>query len=185
MEELKRYRNSFILLTLISVAGIITGLYLYEYTDFFAMLRGDAETVPITVFDAQELLMLYFDEIRVLAIVFLFGFTLFSPFLASVILLYKGFMTGFSVIYFGIYYKNHSIDKQHFVLISVTLIIILMIYIITGAKAVAFSGSLRYAAPDLPSLLKRKTTGKYLVTFLLLAAFLLMAITLKYSIPLF
>ena len=95
MEELKRYRNSFILLTLIAVAGIMTGLYLYEYTDFFASLRTDAETAPITGFDAEEVLMLFFDEIRIPAIVFMFGFTLFAPYIAAIILGYKGFMTGF------------------------------------------------------------------------------------------
>ncbi len=184
MEELKRYRNSFILLTLISVAGIMTGLYLYEYTDFFASLRADAEAVPITRFDPEEVLMLFFDELRIPALIFMFGFTLFAPYAATVILAYKGFMTGFSVLYFGIYYRGGSIDKQYFILISAALVLILLVYIIAGAKAIAFSGSLRYAAPDLPALLRRKSTGKYAVTFLLLAAFLLIFITLKYSIPL-
>ncbi len=183
MEELKRYRNSFILLTLVSVAGIMCGLYLYEYTDYFGSLRGDAEIIASFSFDPEELLMLFFDEVRILAIVFMFGFTLFAPYTASVICGYKGFMTGFSVVYFGLCYQNSSIDKRCFILTAASSILLLMIYIITGAKSAAFSGSLRYAAPDLPSLLKRKQTGRYLVTFLLLSVFLFIAITLKYLIP--
>ncbi|MBQ4561482.1 MAG: stage II sporulation protein M [Clostridia bacterium] len=183
MEELKRYRNAFILLTLISAAGILTGLYLYEYTGFFASLRVDAEMLPISGFDAEELLSLFFNEARILALVFMLGFTLFAPYTASLILLYKGFMTGFSAVYFGLYYQKGSIDKQSFVLICASMVFLLLVYIITGAKSIAFSGSLRYAAPDLISLLKRKPTGRYLVTFLVLCVFALISVTLKYSIP--
>ncbi len=183
MEELKRYRNSFILLTLISVAGIMCGLYLYEYTDYFGSLRADAELVTSFSFDPEELLMLFFDEVRILALVFMFGFTLFAPYTAAVITGYKGFMTGFSVVYFGLCYQSGSIDKHSFILTAASSIILLLVYITTGAKSSAFSGSLRYAAPDLISLFKRKQTGRYLVTFLLLSVFLLMAISLKYLIP--
>lgn len=183
MEELKRYRNSFILLTLIATVGILSGLYLYEYTDYFSSLRGNAEIVTSFSFDIEQLLMLFFDEERILAIVFMFGFTLFAPYAAAVICGYKGFMTGFSVLYFGLCYQNGNIDKQSFVLTAASSVLALLIYIITGAKSAAFSGSLRYAAPDLISLLKRKQTGRYLVTFLLLSVFLLVAITLKYLIP--
>ncbi len=183
MEELKRYRNSFILLTLVSTAGIMCGLYLYEYTDYFASLRGDAEIITSFSFSLEALLMLFFDEERILAIVFTFGFTLFAPYAAAVICAYKGFMTGFSVVYFGLCYQKGSIDKHSFVMTAAASVILLLVYILTGAKSAAFSGSLRYAAPDLGSLLKRKQTGRYLVTFLLLSVFLLIAITLKYLIP--
>ncbi|MBR4881469.1 MAG: hypothetical protein IKU19_06010 [Clostridia bacterium] len=183
MEELKRYRNSFILLTLIATAGIMSGLYLYEYTDYFGSLRGDAELVKVFNFDAEELLMLFFTEARILAIVFMFGFTLFAPYTSAVITAYKGFMTGFSVVYFGLCYQNGGIDKHLFILTAVSSVLLLLIYIITGAKSTAFSGSLRYAAPDLISLLKRKQTGRYLVTFLLLSVFLLISVTVKYLIP--
>ena len=185
MEELKRYRNSFILLTLISVAGIMCGLYLYEYTDYFSSLRADAELITSFSIDVEELLMLFFDEARILAVVFMFGFTLFAPYTAAVIGGYKGFMTGFSVVYFGLCYQKGSIDKQSFVLTAASSVLLLLIYIITGAKSAAFSGSLQYAAPDLVSLLRRKQTGRYLVTFLLMSVFLLLAVTLKYLIPMF
>ena len=185
MEELKRYRNSFILLTLVATAGIMSGLYLYEYTGFFGSLRGDAELLNLNSFDPRELLELFFNEVRISAIVFMFGFTLFAPYTATLILGYKGFMTGFSSLYFGIYYSKGIIDKQDFVLTCASMIFLLLIYIITGAKSIAFSGSLRYAAPDLPSLMKRKQTGRYLVTFLVLTVFLLMAVSLKYSVPYF
>ena len=183
MEELKRYRNSFIFLTLISVAGILSGLYLYQYTDYFQGLRGDAEIIPIFNFDPQKILLLFFDEVRVTAIILILGFTLFAPYAASAIVMYKGFMTGFSVLYFGLYYQTGSIDKRSFVLVTVSMILLLLIYIITGAKAVAFASSLKYAAPDLISLLKRKQTGRYFVTYLLLSVFMLIAVTMKYSMP--
>ncbi len=183
MEELKRYRNNFILLTLVSVMGIMCGLYLYEYTDYFSSLRADAELITSFSLDLEELLMLFFNEARILAVVFLFGFTLFAPYTAIIVTGYKGFMTGFSVVYFGLCYQKGSIDKQAFILTAAASVLLLMVYIITGAKSAAFSGSLQYAAPDLVSLLKRKQTGRYLVTFLLLSVFLLIAITLKYLIP--
>lgn len=183
MEELKRYRNNFILLTLVSVIGIMCGLYLYEYTDYFSSLRADAELITSFSLDLEELLMLFFNEARILAVVFLFGFTLFAPYTAIIVTGYKGFMTGFSVVYFGLCYQKGSIDKQAFILTAAASVLLLMVYIITGAKSAAFSGSLQYAAPDLVSLLKRKQTGRYLVTFLLLSVFLLIAITLKYLIP--
>ena len=183
MEELKRYRNNFILLTLVSVMGIMCGLYLYEYTDYFSSLRADAELITSFSLDLEELLMLFFNEAGILAVVFLFGFTLFAPYTAIIVTSYKGFMTGFSVVYFGLCYQKGSIDKQASILTAAASVLLLMVYIITGAKSAAFSGSLQYAAPDLVSLLKRKQTGRYLVTFLLLSVFLLIAITLKYLIP--
>ena len=109
MEELKRYRNNFILLTLVSVMGIMCGLYLYEYTDYFSSLRADAELITSFSLDLEELLMLFFNEARILAVVFLFGFTLFAPYTAIIVTGYKGFMTGFSVVYFGLCYQNIAI----------------------------------------------------------------------------
>ena len=185
MEEIKRYRNGFILLTLISVMGIMCGVYLYQYTDFFASLRADAEAVEQFRFDMTQLLGLLFDEIRIPLLIFLFGFTLFAPYTASVIVGYKGFMTGFSVLYFGLCYEKGSIDKRSFILCAVNLTLILLIYIIIGAKSLAFSGSLRYAAPDLVTMLKQRQTGRYTVTFLLLSVFLFIAVTVKYLIPIF
>lgn len=182
MEEQKRYRNSFIFLTLVATAGILLGLYLYEYTDYFAELKINADVIG-TGFDIKAMILMFFDEIKLPALCFIMGFTLFSAYISTAILAYKGFLTGFSVLYLGLYYSNGAIDKPRFVLSALALILILLIYIITAAKALAFAGSLRYAAPDIISLLKRKNTVKYLITFLILSAFLLMALTLKYLIP--
>lgn len=184
MEEQKRYRNSFILMTLVGVAGILVGLYLYEYTDFFAALRGSEGTVLAADPDVRELMLLFCDEVRILALVFLFGLTLFAPYVSVITVAYKGFMTGFSVLYFGMHYECGAIDKRCFVLISAATVLTLTLYVIGTAKSIAFSGSLRYAAPDLPSLLKRRSTGRYLIVFLLLCCFLFLTVTAKYYIPL-
>ncbi len=183
MEEQKRYRNSFIFLTLVATAGILVGLYLYEYTDYFADLKVNAD-ITQSGFDIKAMILMFFDEIKLPALIFMTGFTLFSAYISTAILAYKGFLTGFSVLYLGLYYSNASIGKPQFVLSALSLILILLIYIITGAKALAFAGSLRYAAPDIMSLLRRRSTVKYLITFLILSAFLLMALILKYAIPL-
>lgn len=184
MEEQKRYRNSFILLTLTAVAGILIGLYLYEYTDYFSALRADADASAVSGFDLRALILDFFDEIKLTVLLLTFGFTLFSSYVAIAVLGYKGFMTGFSVLYFGIYYERGIIGKPQFVLSAFALILILMIYIITGARSVAFSGSLRYAAPDLRSLLQRKSTCDYIAAFLFLSAFLLVIMAFKHTIPL-
>ena len=182
MEEQKRYRNSFIFLTLIATAGILVGLYLYEYTDYFSAIRQDT-AVATADLDIKELILIFFDEFKLMAVIFLCGFTLFSAYVSALLVVYKGFMTGFSVLYFGLCYSNGSINKIHFILTASALTVLLLIYIITGAKAVAFSGSLRYAAPDVGSLLHRKSTSAYMITFLILSSFALMALTLKYVLP--
>lgn len=184
MEELKRYRNSFILLTLISVAGIMLGVYLYQYTDYFSALRGDACFTEAFRFEPRQVLGLFFDELKISAILFISGFTLLAPYVSAGIILYKGFITGFSVLCLGIYYQGGNIDKRSFILAAAAMIIILLLYIITGARATALSGSLRYAAPDPVSIIKHKNTGRYIVTYLMLTLLLLLGVTLKYSVPL-
>lgn len=183
MEEQKRYRNSFIMLTLLSVAGIMTGLYLYEYTGFFTALRGDDRAVLVSKFDFTELLLLFFDEVKLAAMLFGLGFTLFAPYGACALILYKGFVSGFSVLYFGMHYQNGAIDKLCFGLICAVLVLVLTIYIIIGAKAVAFACSLRYAAPELASVIGQKNTGRYVMTFLLLCGFLFILLCAKLAIP--
>ena len=181
MEELKRYRNSFILLTLICAAGLLCGLYLYQYTDFFESVNKDMAPLPGFVFDARQVLDLFFSEAKVTLVLFILGFTLLSPYASSVMLLYKGFMSGFCTVCYGLYYQSGSISKRCFLALSASLILILIIYIIVGAKAMAFSGSLKYASPDFRSILKRKQTGRYLTAYLMLTVFLLLAVTLRYS----
>ncbi|MBR6514193.1 MAG: hypothetical protein IKT46_05090 [Clostridia bacterium] len=184
MEELKRYRNSFILLTLICVAGIMLGIYLYQYTDYFDALRSDVTLADSFSFDASEVLSLFFDELKITAVMFVLGFTLLAPYATAAVILYKGFMTGFSVLCLGIYYQAGGIDKHSFILATGSMVLILIIYIMIGARAYAFSGSLRYAAPDTLSIIKHKNTGGYIVAYLMLSLLLLMAIALKYSVSL-
>lgn len=169
---------------LISAMGIMAGLFLYEYTDYFSSLRGLEGEVAEGSLDLYRLALLYFDQVAVMTVLFLFGFTLFAPIVSALILAYKGFMTSFTVVYFGMYYEIGSISKLAFGLMSAVLIIMLTIYIVLGAKAIAFSGSLRYACPDLASLIHRQDTHKYLITFLLLCCFMLLTTAAKYYIPL-
>ena len=171
-------------MTLTAVFGIMVGLYLYEYTGFFSALRCDGAFVLTTNFDIKELLLLYFEEARVLALIFIFGFTLFSPYISVIIMSYKGFLCGFCILYFGMYYENGTLTSIYFALICAALILLLLIYIMTSAKAIAFSASLRWAAPDIIALAKQRQTRKYIITFLILAAFLAAVTAIKYCIPL-
>ncbi len=182
-EEQKRYLRSFILLTLIAAAGILAGLYLYEYTGFFSAYKEGDSLSYSSEFDMSELMLMFLDEAHIPALIFMFGFTLFAPYTAAAIILYKGFMTGFSVLYFGMVYRDGQVNKLRFTVICIALGAMLLLYIIAGAKSQSFSGSLRYAAPDLISLLRRKETVRYIITFLLIFAFILGITTLKYTIP--
>ncbi|MBE6687359.1 MAG: hypothetical protein E7591_09080 [Ruminococcaceae bacterium] len=182
-EEQKRYRNDFIMLTLFAVFGIMVGIFLYEYTDFFTALKAEEPVFGKTEFSFKELLYLYYDEIKIALLVFLAGFTLFSPIVSGTVLLYKGFLCGFSMLYYGICYQNQAINAKGFKLMTFVLVSELVIYVIIGAKAMAFGGSLKYAAPDLISTLKHKFAKKYILTFLIMAAFTAILSAVKYFIP--
>lgn len=181
--EQKRYRNSFIMLTLVSVFGILLGLYLYEYTGFFSTLKNNGISKIATDFNIEELISLYYDEIKLPLLMFALGFTLFARYACTALVCYKGFMTGFSVMYFGIHFEGGELDIKNFRMICLSLIVILLINIIAGAKSMAFAASLRYAAPNLSDILRQRSTGKYIMASLILAFFLLCSVALKYLTP--
>lgn len=170
-------------MTLLSVAGILITLYLFEYTSYFSSLTELAGQQLATRFDPKELLLLFFDELKLLCLIFLSGFTLFAPCLCGLVALYNGFLTGFCVICFGIHFSRGDIKDQTFVLLCAVGILLLTLFICAEAKAVSFSGTLKYAAPDLSSLLRRRETGRYIVTFLLLCCFIFFTVAAKYYIP--
>lgn len=182
-QEQKRYLRSFIFLTLLAIVGLLFGLYLYEYGGVFSEYESSLELVHTETFDVKELLLLFLSEARLPALLFLFGFTLFAPFVATAIVLYRGFITGVSVLYFGMYCSEGNLNRWGFILLCICFSGTLILYVITGAKSTAYSGGLRYAAPEPGSLLTRRESIRYIVTFLVLLAFLLGIMALKYTIP--
>ncbi len=169
-QELKRYRTSFILMTLVSVLGILGGLYLYKYTDFFEGFSPGPNPLDKAK-QLENFLLVYYREIRILLLMFIFGFTLFAPYIAVLVTAYKGFMTGFSLLYYTTCLKSTLMDKQSFLTATVPLLVQLIIYITFAAKACAQSMFLRYAAPDLISLLRQRESRRYIAAALILCAF--------------
>ncbi|MBR5515797.1 MAG: hypothetical protein IKU52_06310 [Clostridia bacterium] len=184
-EEQKRYRNDFIMLTLLAVFGIMIGIFLYEYTDFFKSLNKEQLSTFTDKYEFSALISLFSSELKFIIPVFISGFTLFGPLVSFGVLLYKGFICGFSMLYFGMCYQNGNITEKEFRLYTLIFILSLLIYIILGAKSMAFSGTLKYASPDIKMILKQDFAQKYILTFLVLSAFTLILLILKYSVPYF
>lgn len=182
-DKQKRYRNTFIMLTLFAIFGIMAGILLYEYTGFFDILQKDSLELN-QAFTLSGVLEAFFEEFKIFALIFLFGFTLFSSAFTSGILIYKGFLCGFSVIYFGIGYNNRAMAKNEYVFLISVLIATLICYIFFGARAMTFSSTLKYTAPDIAALLKQNFAKKYIITFLVITAVIAIISALKCAAPL-
>lgn len=170
------------MLTLLALFGIMSGLFLYEYTDFFDLLKTEIMVPQEKEFSIELCLSLYYDEVKLLGLLFICGFTLFSPYISVAVLIYKGFMTGFSTLFFGMQYQSGSLSSRNFQIICALLILTLVIYIIMAAKSMLFGSMLKYAAPDIASLLKQRISKRYILTFLLLAGFLALSTVIKYTV---
>lgn len=164
-----------------AVLGIMIGIFLYEYTDFFAALRQesiDTDSKP----EFSTLTSLISEEIKLIALIFISGFTLFSPYVIPLVLVYKGFMTGFATLYYGMQYRNSVLDTRCFIVISTSLILTVIVFIIMGAKGSVFGSALKYAAPDISFIFKQQFTKDYFTVFLLMTAFLVLLTASKYFI---
>lgn len=173
------------MLTLLSVFGIMAGIFLYEYTDYFSALTEERIDFGAAEFDFSPLLTLCTAELKLMGLIFASGFTLFNRAVVSAALVYKGFMIGFSTLYYGMQYRAGALETPCFIIISISLIVTVTVYIITGAKAMAFGGSLKYAAPDISVIFRQRLTGEYVLTFLLMTAFIVIITAVRYAVPYF
>lgn len=171
------------MLTLLSVFGIMAGIFLYEYTDYFSVLTEERIDFSQAEFEITSFVPLCTAELKLMGLIFVSGFTLFNRAVVSSALVYKGFMTGFSTLYYGMQYRANAFETSDFIIISVTLIASVTVYVITGAKAMAYGGGLKYAAPDLSVILKQRVTREYILTFLLMTAFIVIITAIKYAVP--
>lgn len=171
------------MLTLLAVFGIMSGLFLYEYTDFFDLLKDQILITDKEIGNIEIFFSLYYEEIKLLGLLFICGCTLFSPYISGVLLVYKGFMTGFSTLFFGMQYHNGAFMANEFRINCILLILNLVIFVIMAAKSMLFSSMLRYAAPDIKTLISQKMTKRYILTFLLMSGFLALSTAVRYILP--
>lgn len=164
--EQKRFRYNFLFLLLSAAVGILIAVYLYDYAKIF----DNEYSLPTTGtgFDGiKELLLLFYDELKISVMIFLFGFTVFSGIVDTVCVGYKGFLFGLTVKITYNAYHTEAISQKYFILLTATGALILFSHIIIASKALCYSSQIRYTGSDIRAVMSNRLTKNYIVLFLL------------------
>lgn len=178
----KKYRDSFIVHTLLGLCGVAVAVYVYKYTD---LLSGGAQGyVYVCALDLRELFLRYYGELRYLILLFAAGFTIYAAPAAIIFALLRGFVCGTGILRLAQAARLGELSRLHFVMTALSMALVFGLELVMAAKSARQSQRLKYIVPGVVELLYDRGTRGYLASFAMLCGLLFAAVAMVYFAPL-
>lgn len=160
---------------LVSVIGYTLGAIAFIFIGYTNDSSSAYEAISLLVggYKASRIISVFISEMKILLLIFLCGFSVFPIESASVVLLLRGFITGYSASYvYGLPIKT-SVYVTHTFFSSVSLILF--------AIACKHTVSLSYALSE-KNVSKSKAFTRYILDFLFVSGLVFILVSLRWII---